>query len=47
MEEEVIYRCKEVEGKVMEVEATCRRMGEEVTVTEEEEICRHMEEVGI
>jgi hypothetical protein len=47
MEEVVIYRCKEVEGKVMGVEATYRHMGEEVMVMEEEGICRHMEEVGI
>jgi hypothetical protein len=42
MEEVVIYRCKEVEGKVMEVEATCRRMGEEVMVMEVEVTCRRM-----
>ena len=43
----VIYRYKEVEATVMEVEVTCRRTGEEVMVMEEEGICRHMEEVGI
>ena len=31
----------------MEAEETCRHMGEEVMVTEEEGICRHMEEVEI